>query len=275
MTVASRSGSVPADGLTVGSIGIVAYTLATMLHEGIGHGGACLISGGMPRVISTVHTECSVESRLVIAGGTLANLAAAALFFVLGRRRTSTLRQFFCWLSMSINLFMATGYFLFSGISGVGDWAAIIQGLRPAWLLRSGMTIAGGAAYLLSVRLSLLEMRPLIGSDKEQRIARAARLMRIPYFSGGLLSCIAGALNPVGWRLVALSAAASTFGGTSGLVWMDNRLKDTRAIPLGSEPEPEPINRSWNWIALAACIATVFVLVIGPGLHFNDRSPSK
>jgi hypothetical protein len=29
------------DGVTVGSIGILAYMLANVLHEGAGHGGAC------------------------------------------------------------------------------------------------------------------------------------------------------------------------------------------------------------------------------------------
>ena len=31
------------DPLTVGAIGILAYMLANVLHEGLGHGGACLL----------------------------------------------------------------------------------------------------------------------------------------------------------------------------------------------------------------------------------------
>jgi len=266
----SKTGPAPADSLTLAAIAIVAYTLGNVLHEGLGHGGACLISGGTPLVVSTVHMECSVDNRLVMAAGTLANFGAAALFFALARlARRSPRLHFFCWLSMTVNLLTATGYFLFSGVGGFGDWAEFIKGLGPEWLLRIALAILGGVSYLAAARFGLLELRPLIGSDKDRRIARAVHLMRIPYFTGGTLACIAGAFNPAGWYLIALSAAASTFGGASALVWADNWLKDTKRIPLGSEPEPAPITRSWPWIVSAACAAIVFIVVIGPGIRLN------
>jgi hypothetical protein len=67
--------------------------------------------------------------------------------------------------------------------------------------------------------------------------------------------------------LVALSAAASTFGGTSGLLWMMNWLRGD-GIPLGSEPEPLPIRKSWPLIVTACVLALVFVAVVGPGVRF-------
>jgi hypothetical protein len=259
-----------ADRLTLAAIAIVAYTLATLVHEGIGHGGACLLSGAQALVVSSVHMECSVANRFISAGGTLSNFAAAALFFPLARRgRRSPSLRFFCWLFATINLMMAAGYFLFSGIGGFGDWAVFIQGLGPEWPLRIALVIIGGASYMASVRFSLCELRPMIGSDKDQRVRNAARLMQTPYFTGGTLDCIAGAMNPVGWYLVALSAAASTFGGTSGLVWAHHWLKDTKSIPLGPEAKPAPIERSWPWIAAAACVALIFVVVFGPGVRFH------
>jgi hypothetical protein len=259
-----------ADTLTVAAVGIVAYALATLIHEGAGHGGACILSGGKPLVVSTVHMECSVETRLVAAGGTLANFAAAAVFFTVSRfvRRFPAL-HFFCWLVMTIDLLMATGYFLFSGIGGFGDWADFIKGLGPEWLLRVVLVLAGGLSYMGAARFSLLQLRPLIGSDKERRVMRAIRLMRVPYFVGGALACIAGMFNPVGRYLVALSAAASTFGGTSALVWSDNWLKNTRSIPPGSELDPPAIERSWFWVILACVVAIVFIALIGPGVRFS------
>ena len=264
---------IPDDMLTIVGIAIITYMLATLLHEAVGHGGACILSGGTVLAISTVDMECSVDTRLMMAGGTLMNIAAGALCFALGRvtARTSPRLRYFMWLSMTVNLLTAAGYFGFSGIGGFGDWAGFIQGLGPAsvWTIvawRIGMTIFGAAAYLLVARFSLLELRPLIGSDKEKRFARAVRLSRMPYFAGGILACVAGSLNPKGMILVALSAAASTFGGTSGLLWMMNWLRGN-GIPLGSEPEPMPIRRSWPWIVTALVLALVFVVVIGPGVH--------
>jgi hypothetical protein len=265
-----------ADALTLSAVGIIAYVLSTLIHEGLGHGGACLLSGGTVNVISTVNMECSADTRLVQAGGTLANFAAAALFFALQRLtpRSAPVLRFFCWLTMSINLLMATGYFLFSGIGGFGDWSDFIAGLGPKWPLRVALAVVGGLGYLLSARVSVLAMRPLIGSDPVQRIVRARRLMRIPYVVGGVLACIAGAFNPAGLYLVALSAAASTFGGTSALMWMHNLLRNQNRIPLGSELDPDPIGRSWPWIVVAAGLALVFIFVVGPGVRFARAAAS-
>ena len=265
--------AVPSDTLTITGIAIIAYILATVLHEGMGHGGACLLIGGQPLVISTVHMECSADTRLVTAGGTLMNVIAGALAFALGRvtSRTHSSLKYFLWISMTVNLFIAAGYFAFSGIGGFGDWALFSQGLGPQWIWRVGMTIFGAAAYMLVAQFSLLELRPLIGSDQKQRFVRAVQLSKMPYFAGGILACMAGSLNPQGLILVVLSAAASTFGGTSGLLWMMDWLKGGR-IPLGSEPEPVPIRRSWPWIATAIALGLAFILVLGPGVHFTHAA---
>jgi hypothetical protein len=259
----------PAHALTVGSIGILAYMLGNVLHEGMGHGGACLLVGAKPLVLTSVHFECSLESRLVMAGGTLANLLAGAVFFVLGRLtdpRFPRLKYFF-WISMTVNLFTGTGYFLFSGIGGIGDWGAFIQGLGPQWLWRIGLTIFGAVTYLLAARISLLELRPLIGSDKKQRYQYAVRLSTIPYFAGGILMCIAGTLNPKGMILILISAAASTFGGTSGLMWTTDWLNRGMLIPYGPPAEPMPIQKSWPLIVAACAIAIAFIGVLGPGVR--------
>lgn len=260
---------VRADALTVAGIAILAHILSNVLHEGIGHGGACLLAGGQVLVVSTVHMECSVDTRLVTAGGTLMNVAAGAFFFWLGRLvpRTSPRFQYFCWLSMTVNFFVAAGYLAFSGVGDFGDWAMFIRGFSPPWAWRAGMTIVGAAAYFLAARLSLLELRPLIGSDRQRRFIRAIRLTRIPYFAGGILACVAGAFNPQGWILIVLSAAAASFGGASGLLWMVYWLQGG-LIPPGAEPEPMPIRRNWPWIAAAGLLAVAFIVVLGPGLRF-------
>ena len=128
----------PLDALTVGAIGIFAYMLGDVLHEGLGHGGACLLVRAQPLVISSVHFECSLDTRLVFAGGTLINLLAGAVFFALERLTGSgypRLKYFF-WIAMTVNLYTGTGYFLFSGIGGIGDWAGFIEGLGPQWVWR-------------------------------------------------------------------------------------------------------------------------------------------
>jgi hypothetical protein len=258
------------DSLTIGAIGILAYMLGNVLHEGLGHGGACILAGGKPLVLSSVDFECSADTRLVTAGGTLINLIAGAVFFALGRLTSRSYPRFkyFFWIAMTVNLFTGTGYFLFSGIGGIGDWAAFIQGFSPQWAWRVALAIFGSGTYFLAARMSLLELRPLIGSHKEQRYRRAVRLASIPYFAGGILMCIAGAFNPHGMILILISAAASTFGCASGLMWTPNLLRGT-LIPYGPPAEPMPIPRSWPLILASGVIALAFIAVLGPSVRFS------
>jgi hypothetical protein len=260
----------PLDSLTIAATAILAYMLGSVLHEGLGHGGACVVTGGQALVLSSVHFECSNDKLLVLAGGTLINLLAGALFFLMGRLTSPNHPRwkYFFWIAMSVNLYAGTGYFLFSGIGGIGDWAAFIQGFSHQWLWRIFLTMFGAVTYYLAARLSLLELRPFIGSDKQERYSRARLLTAIPYFSGGILMCIAGAFNPKGAILILISAAASTFGGTSGLLWATPWLKRGAMIPYGPPREPLPIARSLPLVIAACATAIGFIAILGPSVRF-------
>jgi len=83
-------------------------------------------------VLTTVAWSSDFDSRLVAAGGTLANLAAGMVFwFALRSARGASVRwRFFLLTSLAFNLFVGTGYFFFSGVTNFGDWADVIAGLR-------------------------------------------------------------------------------------------------------------------------------------------------
>ncbi len=166
------------DLLTIAAIAIVATVIADFIHEGLGHGGMCVATGGRPLVLSTVHFECSADTRLVAAGGTLANLIFGALFWVAARavKRSASWRYFF-WLLMTFNLFHVGGYFLFSGIGNIGDWAAVVAGWQPALAWRVGLAALGIVTYFfVFVPLSLRELRPFLGKDAKIRVRRARQL---------------------------------------------------------------------------------------------------
>jgi hypothetical protein len=132
------------DLFTIAAITIVATVIADIIHEGLGHGGMCVATGGRALVLSTVHFDCSADTRLVAAGGTLANLIFGALFWIAERgvKRSASWRYFF-WLLMTFNLLSAGGYFLFSGIGNIGDWADVVAGWQPAWAWRVGLAALG------------------------------------------------------------------------------------------------------------------------------------
>ena len=258
------------DLLTIVAIAIVAAVIADFIHEGLGHGGMCIATGGRPLVLSTVHFECSVDTRLVAAGGTLANLVVGTLSCVAMRAlKQSALWRYFFWLLMTLNLFGVGGYFLFSGIGNIGDWAAVVAGWEPAWAWRVGLAALGIVTYFfLFVPLSLRELRPFLGKDAKVRVRRARYLTVVSYLTGGILSCVAGALNPVGPLLILISAAAASFGGNSGLAWMWTLLYGPRFS--NSEFQMPEIERSRGWITAAVVLAIGFILGLGPGVRFHS-----
>ena len=256
------------DVATIIAISIVAFAISNLLHEGAGHGGACVLAGGHPRVLSTVHFECDRDNRFIAAGGTLINLVAG-IFSWIALRTVSRERQqlrYFLWLLMTINLLGAGGYFLFSGLGNIGDWADVIQGLSPAWLWRTGLTLAGVVSYILVVWLSLLELRNFLG-ERDWRRGGAKDLTIVPYITGGVLYTVAGMFNPVGMILVGISAAASSFGGSSGMAWMTQCLGGKLVPRVASQPLT--LQRNWGWIIVALITATIFVAVLGRGVRFH------
>ncbi|MFZ0805331.1 MAG: hypothetical protein WAN03_04080 [Candidatus Sulfotelmatobacter sp.] len=257
------------DRWTIVAIAIVATIVGDVIHEGLGHGGMCVVTGGQPLVISTVHFDCSLDTRLVAAGGTLANLIFGAVFWGVARSIQHSARwRYFFWLLMSFNLLAAGGYFLFSGMGNIGDWAAVVAGWQPAWAWRVGLTALGAVTYFaLFVPLCVRELRPFLASDPKMRVRRARQLTVIPYLTAGILACVAGALNPVGPILILISAAAASFGGNSALAWMWTLLNGRR-IPSSELQMPE-IRRSWGWMGAAAILAIGFILGLGPGVKLH------
>jgi hypothetical protein len=141
------------DRWTVGAIAVIAYVVANVVHEGLGHGGACVLVGGRPQELNAIFFECSVEGlppaaeRWLAAGGSIANLVVAVLAWVALQRlpRTWGGARAFSWLLLAVNLLMPFGYLLFSGLGNIGDWAVVVRGLEVVFVgvLGPGVRIAG------------------------------------------------------------------------------------------------------------------------------------
>ena len=255
------------DVLTIIAISIVAYAVANLLHEGAGHGGACVLTGGHARELSSAAFDCDRDTRLIAAAGTLVNFAAGFLCWLALRAMKSARPhwRYFLWLLMTINLLQAGGYFLLSGVGNIGDWAYVIHDFAPAWLWRTARTVFGAVSYLLLVWLALRELRPFLG-ENDRRRGGAKYLTILPYIVGGLLYTVARLFNPGSMLLVGISAAAASFGGTSGMAWMTQCLGTIFAPKTAIQPFT--LERSRGWI-LAACItAAIFIGVLGRGLRF-------
>jgi hypothetical protein len=130
-------------------------------------------SGGGNRelMLTTVVWSSAFDSRLVEAGGTLVNLAAAVVFWLVLRSAKNTVMpmQYFLLITCACNLFSGTGYFFFSGVTNFGDWAAVISGLHPHWLWRTLLVVGGAAAYYAAVRVVGIGLVRYVGVPRDQQ----------------------------------------------------------------------------------------------------------
>lgn len=260
------------DRATIIAISALAYALASLVHEGLGHGGACLLLGARPTMLNAIffdYDEASasdVVRRAISAAGSIANFAVGLPLTVLlrSRVRISQHWRYFLWLFCAVNLLTASGYPLYSGIGGIGDWARVIEGARPAVLIRLGLVVTGAVLYfVISPRLLMPVLDPFLGREPGAREARARRLSLVPYLAGGATLVLAGVLNPLGMRIVLISAAAASLGGTSLLAWYP---AIPRAPSSYATDTPLGVPRSIPWMVAAAITTAFFVFVLGPGV---------
>ena len=263
------------DAWTVAAVAVVVYALSSLLHEGLGHGGACVVMHGVPRELSSMHFDCGqlatrAAERIVAAGGTIATLFGGGLAFLLYKRAPrNAVWRYALWLFAAVNLMQGTGYFLYSGVGHIGDWAAVTDGWEPVLLWRAGLAVVGLALYLYATLSLFRALAPLAGEARPRGYRHALRLAVLPYMVGGALEIVAGMRNPGGLALVLISGAAASFGGTSGLAWGPQTLRGPRTPSVLLAVPVVIVKRSWAAIVIAITSAALFIMLFGRGLSFS------
>ena len=249
----------PHSKITIISMAVIAGGLATLLHEGVGHGVMAWLRGDTPTQLTSNHLSSLRPDRWVDAGGTLVNLAAGALSLMAARAADQRANpRYFLWLFAAHNLFSGAGYFLFSGVTGFGDCQEVIRGLphQAAW--RIGMSIFGAVLYVLVARLLALVVRPFCEKRGDYNTVG-----RLPYIASCLFGCAAGAFDPLGIKLFLVSTVPAAFGGLSGMLWLDGLMPRTRPDqPLVVRAQP-----AW-WIA-AVLFAAAYIGILGRGINLQ------
>lgn len=252
--------------VTVCAVGALAMMFSTTLHEGIGHAVTALLTVSPSGVLSSVAWSSAYDSKLVDAGGTIVNLVAAGVFWLLlrGAGKSSPATRLFLLLTCAFNLFAGTGYFAFSGVTDFGDWAGVIAGLQPYALWRVLLVVGGVLGFWGALVVSGTGLFRYVGFQRSER-RRIGRLMRVAYLSAVIISCLGGLLNPEGIKLVFLSALPATAGAGSGLLYMQYYARKN-AQPAVNAESIKSINRSAAWIGASAVCALLFILVLGRGI---------
>lgn len=259
---------------TVLAVALVACGLAISLHEAT-HAATCVLTGGQLRELSALHASCTsaaaAQARAVSASASLLNLALGGALLLLparaGGRGASAL---FLWLWAAMNALNGAGYWLFSGVAGVGDWAQVIAGLRPAWAWRLGMVLLGAAAYGAVVRLALVRLGALLGGPAlapAERVERGRRLGRLAYAASAGLVAFAGLFHPSGFvSAPVLAGLAAVLGGFSPLLWMMEWFGSPR-FPKPDAPALA-LPRHPGWLAAGMTTALLYGVVLGRALRF-------
>lgn len=257
---------------TLMAIAVVAYVLSNVLHEALGHGGACVWVGGQPRVVTSVHFSCQIDEtlpwarRFLAAGGSVVNLLTGGIAWLALRtiRRAGPRLRYFLWLLMTVNCLQAGGYLMVSPLAGIGDWRVFAQGFASPLPVRLLLTALGIAISWVTLRVAVPGLLPFVGNQPTESRRRARLLTLVPYLTGGISACLAGLLNPVGPLLIFISAIASTFGGTAWLAWLPSWIKPEHLAT--APPTPLPIARSLPWIAAGTLLLILFITLLGPGI---------
>lgn len=262
------------DLITVVGIAAVVYVVSTLGHEGLGHGGMCMALGQKPLVWGAYYFECADERaapwvwRAVAAAGSTVNLIIMIIAFLLLKADLSGASTkprgagtVFLWLMFALNGFEWAGYYCFSGVADIGDWAdhdlGVLQGLPYALPARAIMAVAGGLCYFLIGRTAGRLLGRIMGGDRRAGM----KLAWTAYVTGAVVAISIGFMNPVGIVIVLVSSAASSLGGTSGFLWQH------RFMQAGAETG-FALRRSHGWLAAGLIAATAYAVVFGHSLKF-------
>lgn len=260
---------------TVAAIAVVAAIFNVVQHEGT-HALACPLVGGQLQEFSALYVLCAspdvVASKIVDGAAPAADMLLAVALWTWLRRggpRSSALRLA-TYLVMLMSWLAGSGYFMVSGIAGIGDIATVVQGWSPAWAWRAGATALGTVLFLGGVWASLRVLGRVLGGpegDEQERVGLAQRLGPTAYAAALVATVAAAAASPLGiGSLPSVAGIAAVVFGYSPLLWMGFWFADgafakpaAPALSIGRDP---------RWWAGAAIALIAFVAVLGRTLTF-------
>jgi hypothetical protein len=260
---------------TMIAVSTVAWALADVLHEIVGHGGSAVLLGIPVRAVSTTtifadwdQIQSMAEVRAIHASATVLNLVTAALALLALRspRVTSPATRYFLWVFATISLVVVT----LNLVAGA-DWSVVIEGREPAGLWRAAVLAAGVlvaiANHLLPLKLSLPDLRARRAQQLKVTATPVLVLLVVQTLSV-LGSPFTAVPRDSGTNALVSSWALTLFFG----VWL--ALVNLVPVPRSTAPvDSIRLPRSKAWLAIGLVVAVFFIGVLGPGLGPLDADP--
>ncbi len=257
------------DRLTVIAIAVIAYAGVNITHQIVGHCGTAALLGNKCLVISSTYLPRVIEpvawkDNVIIAAGSTVNWAIGLVCFGI-LRAWQTARpalRYFLWLSMCVNLFLASTYVTVAPIIKFGDSYILIRDLPDQLFWGAGLVLAGATTCWLSLRLCRAELGRLIGFGGRAARSIAWELVLPAYVAGGVVTVTSGLFSQLEFKVAQLEAAGGSFGLTAWLLLLP------LVIPEPPMPARHPfmVPRSVGWIVAGALTGLTFIGVLGPGI---------
>jgi 4-amino-4-deoxy-L-arabinose transferase-like glycosyltransferase len=275
LAVESRERQNQVDVPTLIALSTVAWALADVLHEVVGHAGAAVLVGVSVRAVSTttvfipgdqIHSLGDV--RTIHAAATVLNLVTGGLALLALRSRwvTSSASRYFLWIFATISFIIATLNFLAGA-----DWAEVTTGLEPRGLWRAGVVAVGllvaVAGYVLPLRLWMPDLRKSRGLQLKITAIPVAVLIVVQTLSVVRSPFAARPIDSGDNALMTVVALFLFFGLWLALVNLVPRPRSTAPV------ESIRLTRSKGWLAVGLIVLLVFVAVLGPGLGPLEDDP--
>ena len=242
------------------AIGVIASVAQFVVHEIVGHGAACVLVGGRILAVAPLWMRCSVDDRLMVLAGPMANLVAGAVCWAVLRAfapRSAGLRLFL-WLSVAFQWLVAAGYLAVGAASGFGDWPVILPALSP-WPARASAIAVAVGGYVLALRaLARVGVQRLGASLVEER--RLTRLGLHPALGAAAVAVLA---ELVGRRFQPLGLVLAV-GCTAVVGWSLLAVPRFVAPRAADGDEGLLLHRSRAWILGGVAAALGFIVLVGP-----------
>lgn len=268
--IGSHGESVRVDRWTLVGLALLLLPLLTMGHELLGHAVTCVASGHRPSELGAYYIECPGTGpwsrRIVAMAGTSVDVVLALVALAAWSGTKRPLPRLIWWIVFTVKGMVAAGYWMFSGVTNLGDWGpAVGGGIGPLpwpWVWRAVMFVVGLYVYIAVVRRAIGMMRAMLGGG-ESASATTRKIAMTIYLVGGLSAVLVSLFNPLGIVITLTSAVASSFGGTAGLFNVAySRQFDQPARDF-------VIGRHYGIVVAGVLMTLAFAAVLGPTVYLH------
>ncbi|MDQ6647022.1 MAG: hypothetical protein M3Y93_07300 [Pseudomonadota bacterium] len=255
---------------TLVGLSLLLLPCLTMAHELLGHAFTCVISGHRPSQLGAYYVQCPDTGpwsrRIVAMAGTFVDLLLALVAYIAWNRVRQPLPRLAWWAVFTVKGMVAGGYWMFSGVTNLGDWGPDVGGgigpLAWPWLWRTVMFAVGLCVYIAVIGRAIRMLKVMLGGGEQARATRRRIAMTI-YLVGGVSAVLVSLFNPLGIVITLMSAVASSFGGTAGLF----NVAFSRAP---DEPQRDfTITRHYALVVAGVLMTVGFAAVLGPTVYLR------